>query len=429
MSYSNLQISQLHVSNFARQLSSGAAIVDLMEDLGEALNVNPDILFLGGGNPAYIPQLEACVAQHMQQCLNDEAQRHKLFGVYQSPRGCETFLSSISSYFKETLRWDVCEKNLCVTNGSQSAFFILFNLLAGENLHGVKRKICFPMMPEYLGYADQGLEEDMFYGVKPKIIKIGEHEFQYRVDFDALTIDASTAALCVSRPTNPSSNVICDEDMERLARLASSAGIPFIVDCAYGDPFPGIIYQSSTLAWRAPYIFVMSMSKLGLPGVRTGIVVAPEPIAEALVQINTVTSLASGNLGSMLMTSLIDSGDLSRLCKDTLYPFYEARRNWTLKVLSTAFCGIKYRVHVSGGAFFLWLWFEDLPISSSQLYERLKKRKVLVMDGSHFFFGLNAGQDDAWDHAKQCIRITYCQPEDRLSQAMGIIADELHSIY
>ena len=42
----------MNLSNFGRKLSNRNGIVSLMEDLGEALNVNPDLLFLGGGNPA-----------------------------------------------------------------------------------------------------------------------------------------------------------------------------------------------------------------------------------------------------------------------------------------------------------------------------------------------------------------------------------------
>jgi len=36
---------------------------------------------------------------------------------------------------------------------------------------------------------------------------------------------------------------------------------------------------------------------------------------------------------------------------------------------------------------FLWLWFPDLPISSLELYKRLKARGVLVVSG-HYFSGV-----------------------------------------
>ena len=64
-----------------------------------------------------------------------------------------------------------------------------------------------PLAPEYIGYADSGLCEHFFVSQKPAIELIGEHQFKYHVDFDALEITKEIAAICVSRPTNPTGNV------------------------------------------------------------------------------------------------------------------------------------------------------------------------------------------------------------------------------
>ncbi len=42
------------------------------------------------------------------------------------------------------------------------------------------------------------------------------------------------------------------------------------------------------------------VSKLGLPGVRTGIIIAREDIIRAYTNANTIVSLACGNLGPAL---------------------------------------------------------------------------------------------------------------------------------
>ena len=74
---------------------------------------------------------------------------------------------------------------------------------------------------------------------------------------------------------------------------------------------------------------------------------------------------------------------------------------------------------------FLWLWFENLPVSSQQLYERLKARNVLVVPGHHFFPGL----EDDWQHRHECIRMTYSSDEDLVARGIAIIADEVQRIY
>ncbi len=415
----------MKLSQFGRKLSADSGIVSLMDDLGSALNVNPELLFLGGGNPARVPAFEREVAAHLSAIAADPENLHRLVGVYQSPKGSEAFITAFVKYINQQAGWRINEAQVAVTNGSQSAFFILINLLAGKTAAGERcKKLVFPMMPEYLGYSDQASEDYVFRSCLPTIRQTADHRFKYQVDFQSLRLDENDAALCVSRPTNPSGNVLSGGEIARLAELARRSGVPFIIDCAYGDPIPGLVYKDAAMEFDANAIYVLSCSKLGLPGARTGVVVAAPEIIDRIVTINTVMNLANGNFGPSLVTSLIEKGDLSALCKNTLLPFYRRRRDFALACIDKYLAGIPYRVHEPEGAFFLWLWFPGLPISSTQLYERMKTRGVLIMDGSHFFFGL----DKPWDHARQCIRLSYCQAEEVIDEAIKRLGAEIRSL-
>jgi len=79
--------------------------------------------------------------------------------------------------------------------------------------------------------------------------------------------------------------------------------------------------------------------------------------------------------------------------------------------------------HFAG--FFLWLWLKGMPITDEELYQRLKKRGVLVVPGHYFFPGLKA----EWNHKRQCIRINYAQDEEIVSAGLNIIADEVKRAY
>lgn len=423
----------MKLSQFGTKMTSDSAIVDLMEDLGDALNVNPDLLFLGGGNPARVPEFEGIVAEHLQSISADPDRLHKLIGVYQSPKGSEEFIDSLVEYLNKRLGWKVKSSSIAITNGSQSAFYILINLLSGQYSGSSEQKrMVFPMMPEYLGYSDQSSEQGVFRSLRPLIKKTGEHRFKYCVDFDSLSLDDNDGAICVSRPTNPTGNVLSVKELDQLSLLAKEQNIPFIIDCAYGDPFPGIVYNRESLPFHENNIYVLSCSKLGLPGARTGIVVGPEAIVNQLVKVNTVISLANGNLGPAIMTSLIKNGDLSGVCENTLLPFYRQKRDFAISCVDKYFSGLPYFLHEPEGAFFLWLWFPDLPITSKVLYERLKKKGLLVMDGEHFFFGLGEGLGEdlaeVWDHSTQCVRLTYCQSEDVIERGIKLMAEELRSL-
>lgn len=394
-----------------------------MEDLGEALNNNPEILFLGGGNPARIPAFEALLAEHLKSISADENALHKLLGVYQSPQGNELFISQLADFFRQRYDWPVSEKNIAISNGSQSAFFILFNMLAGEG--AVNKKVLLPLMPEYLGYREQIISPDAFAGTAAKIQLIGDTQFKYHIDFDALAINHNISAIAVSRPTNPSGNVITDHELQELNRLSINNNIPLLVDCAYGQPFPGVIYTEAKLQWQPNNIFVLSLSKLGLPGARTGIVVASEELIQQFSRANTVMSLACGNLGPQLASSLLQANSMNDICSTIILPYYQQKRQLMLGLLAQHFKGLAYRVHVSEGAFFVWLWFPELAVNSQQLYERLKKRNVLIMAGEHFFYGLE--KSDV--HSQQCIRLNFCQDEAVLDQALAIIVDELKKLH
>ena len=73
---------------------------------------------------------------------------------------------------------------------------------------------------------------------------------------------------------------------------------------------------------------------------------------------------------------------------------------------------------------FLWLWLPGLPITSNELYERLKEKNVLVISGTHFFPGV----EEDWEHKHQCIRITYSMEESTVEEGIKKIAQELRTI-
>ncbi len=415
----------MQLSRFGQKVASDAGIVTLMDDLGDALRVNPEMIFMGGGNPASIPEVEAALSSALQGVMDDPGVRRPMLGVYQPPQGDPEFLDSLARELRRSCGWPVTRANLAVANGSQSAFFVLFNLLAGEGSDGVYRRVQLPLVPEYLGYSDVGLAPALFRANRPAIEMLPEGLFKYHIDFDRLELGEDTGALCLSRPTNPTGNMVTDEELGRLDGLARAQDIPLILDVAYGAPFPNISYQPTLPFWNDNTILVMSLSKLGLPGARTGIVLANPEVIQAFARANTVLSLASGNLGPALAQQLLVRGELFRLGPEVIQPFYRHRMQAALAVFQRELAGLPVRIHRPEGAFFLWLWFEGLPISTMVLYERLKVRGVLVVPGEHFFPGL----EEDWQHRHECLRVTYCQAPERVEQGAKILGDEVRRLY
>jgi valine--pyruvate aminotransferase len=110
---------------------------------------------LGGGQPAAIPQVQALWRQRMSEMLADGSIDKTLLN-YDPPGGNPLFREAMAAFLKRECGWDVTRENIAVMPSSQSACFLLFNLLAGHTA-GKKRRILFPLLPEYIGYANQAL--------------------------------------------------------------------------------------------------------------------------------------------------------------------------------------------------------------------------------------------------------------------------------
>lgn len=416
------------LSEFGEQLCLGSGIGALMDDLGHALATGGDkIRMLGGGQPAHIPEIDALWRSRLEEICDQPGQLEQVLGNYEPPVGSRAFRDAVASLFRRQFGWQIGAENVAVTAGGQTSFFFLFNALAGSFADGRQKQIVLPLVPEYIGYANQSVQGTMFRAVQPTIERIGSHRFKYHVDFERLQLDERTAAICLSRPTNPTGNVLTDDEVKRLEKLAEQRGIALIIDNAYGAPFPNVIFTQATPHWNENIVLTLSLSKIGLPGTRTGIVIAREAVIRAVASMTSIVGLANANVGQAIVTPLIESGEILNISDQIVRPFYQQRsqkaQGWVEEFFDDA---LPYRIHLSEGAFFLWMWFEELPITSLELYQRLKQRGVLVVPGHFFFFGL---EDSSWRHRDECIRVSFTMADEVVRDGIRTIAEEVAKAY
>ncbi|MEQ8232197.1 MAG: valine--pyruvate transaminase [Gammaproteobacteria bacterium] len=411
---------QQRFSRFAARFIGGGGTRLLMDDLGEVLAGDVAYDNLGGGNPARIPAMQAVFRERLEAAVASGA-FDVISGSYDGPQGNRGFLLAVRDLLRREYSWNIDLDNIAMTAGSQSSFFILFNLFTGDCIDGRRRFLDLPLTPEYIGYADIAIEADALRARRPLIEHLDAHTFKYHVDFDGFAPRDDTGAVCVSRPTNPTGNVLDAAEMNRLVELTRAAGVPLIIDNAYGVPFPGIVFTEARPVWDEHVIYCMSLSKLGLPGLRTGIVVANPAIVDAIRSFNAVLTLATGSLGAVLTSELIASGEVLRLAREVVQPYYRGRAEAAVALCREHLADTGYLVHRPEGAIFLWLWFPGLPISAQTLYERLKARRVLVIPGHYFFPGL----DEPWAHQYECIRISYAQAAEQVEAGIRAIGEEV----
>ena len=380
-----------------------------MEDLSISIPDGKTLYPLGGGNPAHIPEIQALIRSAAETLVGDAVLFASTVGDYDSPQGNERLREILATKLMADCGWAVTADHIAITNGSQASFEILFNSLAGQFDDGTWRQLLLPMTPEYVGYTDMARQDQpLLKAQRANIELIGDRQFKYVLDQEALSEHRDIGAVCVSRPTNPSGNVLSDDEIDCLVDYSRGRGVPLIIDGAYGLPFPNMLYTPAAPRWDSNIILCLSLSKLGLPGIRTGIVVADPAITELIRNANAINGLAPGRFGPTLIAPMIENKAIDTALSSVLKPHYLNKQSLAIEALEEAASDLPIRFHKPEGAMFLWVWFEGLPSDSEAIYRDAIDEGVVTVPGHHFFQGLGS----EWEHARQCMRINYAGDTD-----------------
>lgn len=405
MSTTQRYLLNVKFSTYAQHYSSESGIVQLMQDLTIAAPPGGQLYPMGGGNPAHIPEVEDALRQIASEVVDDTKRFAQMVGDYDAPQGHERFRAELAERLSGLFKQPLSASNIAITNGSQASFEVLFNAFAGAFSDGSWRHIELPIAPEYVGYNDMGRQARPILRSTPaRIDLIGDQQFKYGIDLERFELSFKTSgAVCLSRPTNPSGNVVTDAELTHVAQQCAATNVPLIIDGAYGLPFPGMIYTQASPFWDDNTILCLSLSKLGLPGVRTGIIVAATEVTELIRNANAINGLAPTRVGPELVLPLLGNNRLDELCETVIRPHYLSKQSLALNTLLEAAKGLPIRVHRPDGAMFLWVWFENLPGGTQKLYELAAAEGVVTVAGHHFFQGLTRH----WQHANECLRVNY----------------------
>jgi valine--pyruvate aminotransferase len=110
---------------FGDKVSQKSGINILMDDLGQAMSVNRDMLMLGGGNPAHIPAVQKIFRESMMNVMESGKAFEECVGNYDTPQGNPVYLEELAALLKRLYGWNISAKNIALTNGSQSSMSFL----------------------------------------------------------------------------------------------------------------------------------------------------------------------------------------------------------------------------------------------------------------------------------------------------------------
>ena len=210
---------------------------------------------------------------------------------------------------------------------------------------------------------------------------------------DGLDLSVLERQICEHKPRlaylipsfqNPSGTCYSVKARQDVAAMLDHYGLPLIEDEPYceldydGVPKPPI----SSMLQRAPWVFQGSFSKILMPGLRVGYLIAHPSLMPHLVRLKQAADLHTNRPGQWLALEYMRSADkLERLAR--LQAFYRERRDAFAAALESEFADLADWQVPAGGLFF-WLKLKQ-PRDTRPLLQRALAAGVAFMPGEAFF--------------------------------------------
>ncbi|MDJ0617938.1 MAG: valine--pyruvate transaminase [Calothrix sp. MO_192.B10] len=416
------------LSQIGTQMSNLTGVRAIMKDIIETLRAGAGKQFinLSAGNPLILPEVE----QLWRDCTTEllaSSEYGEVVCRYGSSQGYGPLIEAIANDFNRRYGLKLTDRNILITPGSQSLYFYAANTFGGPTANGELKQIVLPLSPDYTGYGGVCLFPEALVAYKPTLdVEETAHKFKYRPDFSQLSISENTGCVIFSRPCNPTGNVLTDDEVSKIAALASPYDVPVLIDSAYAPPFPALNFTPMTPVFGDNILHCMSLSKAGLPGERIGIAIGDERMIQVLECFQTNMCIHPSRYGQAIAARAINSGALADISKAVINPFYQQKFTVLENTLNAAMPkDLPWFLHRGEGAIFAWLWLKDLPITDWEFYQKLKEVGVIVVPGSTFFPGLR----EEWQHKQQCLRISLTGSNEEIAIGMKLLATVAEKTY
>jgi len=222
---------------------------------------------------------------------------------------------------------------------------------------------------------------------------------------------------------NPTGTSYSLEKKKRILDLAEIYDFYIIED----DYLSELIYESSLeyipFKWldkNDRVIYIKSFSKIFLPGIRLGYLVAPTIFRETLQNSKHNTDITTSSLMQRSLELYISDNKWKKNIK-YLNDEYIKRYQFMKEILDKDFKDIlKYKDPKGGLNFYITLK-EEFIMNTKELFIRLRKKNVYITPAVMFFTSQNDGQDS--------FRISFYQTDkDKIEKGMRILREELISV-
>ena len=264
--------------------------------------------------------------------------------------------------------------NVLVTTGAAEANYLTIHTLLEP---GDEMALMAPNYQQVWGIATNR-------GVKISTFHLAEDK-GWALDIDSLkrAVTPKTKLIAVCNPNNPTGRIMTSAEMDAVVAEAARVGAWLLADEVYGGAERESDVQTPSFYGRYDKVIAIgSMSKAyGLPGLRTGWAVGPADMLDEMwarhEYITITTTMMSDKLTAIALSPSVRPKVLARTRK-FIRDGYPVLTEWAAKH------GNMFSVFPSQAAAIAFVRY-NLPINSTELTERLRKEKsVLIVPGDHF---------------------------------------------
>ncbi len=271
--------------------------------------------------------------------------------------------------------------SILITAGSQQALALVSQMLLKSG------DVILVESPTYGGALD------LFRALGFKIVGISTDERGMQVGKLEKLLQQHHPQLIYTIPNfqNPTGTCLSSQRRRRLIALADQYNVPILEDDFVGDlRYDGRAQPAlKALAPGGRVIYVSTFSKMLMPGLRVGFVVAEGPVYDHLVSYKRVNDLATSNLIQRALEAYVTVGryqaHLRRSCR-----VYRRRRDAILEAIAR-YLPADARVNPPLGGLFVWLHLPD-DLSSEKLLPLACQEGVAFAPGGDFFPNRSAGE-------------------------------------
>ncbi len=340
-----------------------------------ALTEKPEIISFAGGFPgnAYFPREK--ISNVLAQLVREDSTRALQYSPTEGSYELRQVLSGKMSRDGKLCKTD----NLVITDGSQQGLDLLARILINYGDPVLVEE------PSYIG----GMSAFKSYGGSTVGIEMdSEGPIPSRMEqaINKHTRDGRRPKLFYTVPNfhNPTGKTTSLKRKFEILSIASRYNLAIIEDNPYGDLYydRDVPLSYKALDREERVIYLGSYSKILIPGIRIGWLVAPGPIVEKITMAKQTADLCSSSLGQQLAYRLSREGYVDNHIS-SLRKLYREKRNCMLSAMERFFpAGIEFTR--PGGGFFIWVNFPSYYPSSKELLEQALQQNVAFVHGEGF---------------------------------------------